>query len=136
MPIPPAQKQLMSLISEGSRHVNSGTKGQGSRQSKSGWIVGGDDYRREILPRELEEACRCFREANAVMPDVTALNQLGLALESLGRYGEAEEAFRQVVDVAQKEESVAYANAGNAGIARCSGKAKDKAWIVQLDRSP
>src|SRR5262249_54479177 len=65
-------------------------------------------------PPRLEEAVRYLTAARALRPGSTAVhNNLGLALEDLGRWAEAEACFREALRL-KPDHAGAYMNLGNA----------------------
>ena len=137
MAIPDDQKKSMILMTKAQRLVDGGTAPPFSAPPKGpGWIVGGDDYRRAILPEKLEEACRLFREAFETSPDVMPLQALAFTLESLGEYEEAAKTYRHVRQLAEKNGDDVYAKYAPGHIATCQKKAKDKSWTVVRKPQP
>jgi hypothetical protein len=130
------QKRKMAFMQQGMRLMNAGLSRDFGTPPRRGWIAGGNDLRQAIKPDKLLEACERFRDALAIGPDMTALNLLGLMLESLGKYGEAEKAFRDLAWLSGEQQSKPYADGARTGAARCARKATDPSWAIRLDGVP
>jgi len=70
-------------------------------------------------PGKVTEAIELFRIAYEVFPDMVALNQVALAYEIIGDKKSATEYFGKMKEQAGRENDDVYAQAAEAGLARC-----------------
>lgn len=69
-------------------------------------------------PDKVRESIGHYKKAYQILPDITVLNQIGLAYEMLGEFEEATKYFRLMQEQATQDTNAPYLNAAAMALAR------------------